>query len=321
MSSANRSLPQSQPGDAVSREDFELLQRFLRVARLLQDQNVNIDPALTQQNHRYLESEHTVPITNNTSRTPPNVGQSASGAHPVHSIDVAGSYDEEEDEYDENDDLVGAEEDDSYGEETRMPQSVNTRSSAQRQRQQQQQQHQQQQRRQQDQQTREANGQQRQQQQEQEGRLQRGGKPPPPPSHQQQGQQSRHPPSQNRWPRPHAAVEKRYRSVLNSKIQQLSAAMPASNTFDPAAAASSSSSSSSPPPPPGTSASRAPGPAGQQPAKAETKPVVLDRAIHYVNHLVATYEQYESEQDLLRRKLQLWLDDAASLERVNPVQL
>ncbi|KAK6853643.1 helix-loop-helix DNA-binding domain-containing protein [Apiospora arundinis] len=320
MSSANRSLPQSQPGDAVSREDFELLQRFLRVARLLQDQNVNIDPALTQQNHRYPESEHTVPITNNTSRTPPSVGQSASGAHPVHSVDVAGSYDEEEDEYDENDDLVGAEEDDSYGEETRMPQSVNTRSSAQRQRQQQQQQ-QQQQRRQQDQQTREANGQQRQEQQEQEERLQRGGKPPPPPSHQQQGQQSRHPPSQNRWPRPHAAVEKRYRSVLNSKIQQLSAAMPASNTFDPSVAASSSLSSSSPPPPPGTSASRAPGPAGQQPAKAETKPVVLDRAIHYVNHLVATYEQYESEQDLLRRKLQLWLDDAASLERVNPVQL
>ncbi|KAK8101947.1 hypothetical protein PG999_012321 [Apiospora kogelbergensis] len=86
------------------------------------------------------------------------------------------------------------------------------------------------------------------------------------------------------------------------------------------AASSSSSSSPPPPPPPGTSsASQAPPPG--PPGKPETKPVVLDRAVHYINHLVATYEQYESQQDLLRRKLQLWLDDAAALERVSPVQL
>lgn len=49
------------------------------------------------------------------------------------------------------------------------------------------------------------------------------------------------------------------------------------------------------------------------PAKQQTKSVVLDRAIQYIHHLVSTYEQYEAEQNNLRAKLQLWLDDTSLL--------
>jgi Helix-loop-helix DNA-binding domain len=102
---------------------------------------------------------------------------------------------------------------------------------------------------------------------------------------------------QQQQQRAHAAVEKRYRSAVNSKIQQLSALIPPSNTF-------SLIDQNAPPEDQGAGATQ----------KVPTKSVVLDRAIQYINHLVSTYEQYEMERDELRRKLQLWLDETSPPE-------
>ncbi|BCS23546.1 uncharacterized protein APUU_31771S [Aspergillus puulaauensis] len=97
-------------------------------------------------------------------------------------------------------------------------------------------------------------------------------------------------------PRPHAAVEKRYRSVVNSKIQQLNALIPASNTFTPGISNG-----------PGASE----GTEGTGSQKMPTKSAVLDRGLHYTDHLIATYERYEAEGNELRSKLQQWLDISA----------
>lgn len=97
-------------------------------------------------------------------------------------------------------------------------------------------------------------------------------------------------------PRPHAAVEKRYRSVVNSKIQQLNALIPASNTFTPGMSNG-----------PGASE----GTEGTGSQKMPTKSAVLDRGLHYTDHLIATYERYEAEGNELRSKLQQWLDISA----------
>jgi len=108
---------------------------------------------------------------------------------------------------------------------------------------------------------------------------------------------------QQQQQRAHAAVEKRYRSVVNSKIQQLNALIPPSNTFSP-------TDQNTPPEDQEAGATQ----------KVPTKSVVIDRAIQYINHLVSTYEQYEAERDELRRKLQLWLDETSSPqvpERIN----
>ena len=99
-----------------------------------------------------------------------------------------------------------------------------------------------------------------------------------------------------RQQRTHAAVEKRYRSVVNSKIQQLSAIIPASDTFsliDPNLV----------PEDQGAGVTQ----------KVPSKSVVLDRAIQHINHLVSTYQQCETDRNELRRKLQLWLDETSSL--------
>lgn len=117
----------------------------------------------------------------------------------------------------------------------------------------------------------------------------------------QQQQQQQQQPQQQQQQQPkerrHAAVEKRYRSVLNSKIQQLDASIPALNTF-------SLTDSNAPPEDQGAGATQ----------KVPTKSVVMDRAIQYLNHLVSTYEQYETERNELQRKLRLWLDDIPSPE-------
>lgn len=105
--------------------------------------------------------------------------------------------------------------------------------------------------------------------------------------HQQQQQQQQR-------QRAHAAVEKRYRSVVNSKIRQISALIPASDTF-------SLSDPNAPPEDQGAEATQ----------KVPTKSVVLDRAIQYINHLVSSYQRNEMERNELRRKLQLWLDDTS----------
>jgi hypothetical protein len=105
--------------------------------------------------------------------------------------------------------------------------------------------------------------------------------------HQQQPQQQQQ--------RAHAAVEKRYRSVINSKIQQLSALISASNSF-------SLIDSNALPEDQRT---------GMEP-KVPSKSIILDRAIQHINHLVSTYEQYETESNELRAKLQLWLDETSS---------
>lgn len=99
--------------------------------------------------------------------------------------------------------------------------------------------------------------------------------------------------------RKHATVEKRYRNGINSKIQKLSHLIPASNTFNPAD-------------PHHESAENNDAIEGAQ--KVPTKSVVLDKAIQYINHLVATHEQYETEQQELKRRLEIWLEDDASRE-------
>lgn len=96
--------------------------------------------------------------------------------------------------------------------------------------------------------------------------------------------------------RPHAAVEKRYRSDMNSKIQQLNDSIPASNTFSLV----------------GPKVSPKDYMVGA-PQKVPTKSVVLDRAMQYINHLAFTYEQYETECNELRRKLQFWLDNVSTV--------
>ncbi len=98
--------------------------------------------------------------------------------------------------------------------------------------------------------------------------------------------------------RPHAAVEKRYRSVVNSKFQQLKASIPPSHTFSPTH--------------PHTLPESQAGEAATQ--EMPTKSAVLDRATQYITHLVATYELYETERSELRRRLQFWLDNTAPTE-------
>ena len=111
---------------------------------------------------------------------------------------------------------------------------------------------------------------------------------------QQQKQQQQQQQQEQQQQRAHAAVEKRYRSVVNSKIRQLSALIPESNAFNP-------SDLNAPLEDQGAGAMQ----------KVPTKSVVLERAIQYINHLVSSYEQTETERDKLRRKLQLWLDDTS----------
>jgi len=92
--------------------------------------------------------------------------------------------------------------------------------------------------------------------------------------------------------RPHAAVEKRYRSVINSKIKQLNDLVPPSNTYST----------------PGNRKQLA----ERDPAEVEkvpTKAVILDRALQYINNLVATYEKYEKERDDIHGRLKIWLDE------------
>lgn len=84
--------------------------------------------------------------------------------------------------------------------------------------------------------------------------------------------------------RPHAAVEKRYRRTVNTKLQQLHASIPASEKFV-------------------LSSDRD----DQVPAPNDTeqaaKPVVLDKAIQYITHLLSTYRTYENDIQQLRRQV------------------
>lgn len=86
--------------------------------------------------------------------------------------------------------------------------------------------------------------------------------------------------------RPHAAVEKRYRSVIQGKIEFLHALIPASGTFS----------------------LETPSAGSLHEKKKEPKSVVLDRTIRYIHHLVSTYESFELEVDVHRKTLQRWLD-------------
>ncbi|KAL4912843.1 hypothetical protein BDW62DRAFT_206086 [Aspergillus aurantiobrunneus] len=101
-------------------------------------------------------------------------------------------------------------------------------------------------------------------------------------------------------PCPHAAVEKRYRPMVNSKIQQLNALIPASNMFTPGISD-------------GSGAAEGPGRGAEEMGsqKMPTKSVVLDRGLQYTNHLIAKYERCETEGNELRRKLQQRLDISA----------
>lgn len=87
-------------------------------------------------------------------------------------------------------------------------------------------------------------------------------------------------------------MEKRYRSVINSKIKQLNDLVPPSNTY-------------STPEDGKQLAERDP----CEVEKVPTKAVVLDRALQYINNLVATYEKYEKERDDIHGRLKTWLDE------------
>lgn len=91
--------------------------------------------------------------------------------------------------------------------------------------------------------------------------------------------------------RPHAAVEKRYRRTVNTKLQQLHAAIPPSGSFslDPSERARSSTDDSEP--------------------EQAAKPVVLDKAIQYTTHLIGTYRKYDDDIELLRQQVREWLGD------------
>lgn len=88
--------------------------------------------------------------------------------------------------------------------------------------------------------------------------------------------------------------------MVNSKIQQLNALIPASNIFTPDGSDE-----------PGASEEPQRGTEELGSQKMPTKSVVLDRGLQYTNHLIATYERYEAEGNELRRKLQQWLDISA----------
>ncbi|KAK4185849.1 hypothetical protein QBC35DRAFT_502805 [Podospora australis] len=134
--------------------------------------------------------------------------------------------------------------------------------------------------------TRSQRRQQQEQQQQQSQQHQRQRKKP---EEQLQQQPQRH----------HAVVEKRYRSVINSKIQQLSELIPPTHTFSTSGL-------------PQDQQERHDQDANSKGlAKADTKSAVLDRALQYLNHLVSTYQQYENEREDLRRKIQLFVGDVA----------
>ncbi|EME49542.1 hypothetical protein DOTSEDRAFT_68351 [Dothistroma septosporum NZE10] len=81
--------------------------------------------------------------------------------------------------------------------------------------------------------------------------------------------------------RPHAAVEKRYRQTVNTKLQQLYMSIPASGRFSPDERTVS----------------------GRDENDQAAKPVVLDKAIQYVQHLTETYLKYDADIEDLRGQL------------------
>lgn len=100
--------------------------------------------------------------------------------------------------------------------------------------------------------------------------------------------------------RPHAAVEKRYRRTVNTKLQQLHAAIPPSGSFslDPSERARSSTDDSEP--------------------EQAAKPVVLDKAIQYTTHLIGTYRKYDDDIKMLRQQVREWLgEDRTSFSPVD----
>ncbi|KAF7531989.1 hypothetical protein G7054_g8362 [Neopestalotiopsis clavispora] len=232
--------------EVVSRADFELVQSFLRVARLLQPQSTNIDSART----RHI-SHGSSPVPSTVPNTPPSV------PHVDH------DYCNNEPMILDEDGVGNDNEGNRYVGEIPRSKRYNTHVS--------------------------------QKETQQRGpRETTSGTPIASQCQQRQGEalQSRQTQSQHHQ-RPHAAVEKRYRAVLNNKIEQLCAATAPLDTFDPIEAAQEPASSTS----------------TEKPPKVLAKSAVLDRAVKYIEHLVSTCEQYETEQENLRARLQLFLLD------------
>lgn len=92
--------------------------------------------------------------------------------------------------------------------------------------------------------------------------------------------------------RPHAAVERRYRSVINNKIQQLYDAIPESGVFVPSIERPLAISE----------------PAAQK-KERPSKYTVLERAVQYIDHLRNTFQQYEAEDEALRQRARKMLMD------------
>lgn len=84
--------------------------------------------------------------------------------------------------------------------------------------------------------------------------------------------------------RPHAAVEKRYRRTVNTKLQQLYASIPASGKFEIRDDYQIEMNS-------------------VNESEQAAKPAVLDKAIQYVSHLVETYHKYDQDIRELRKQV------------------
>ena len=278
MSSSSRQLSSISPEATASREDLELFQRLLRVARLLNNHDLGdlCTYSITPRPCAPVESTpgNQTPSLNHAGHIGASDGRQGSSDNGNTSSRVeqdAGTdmtYDDyDDDEYDD---------DDEEGEESRegstnavgrsdqlvIPNNINSSQPSRR-----------------------------------KASSKRQNSPDPALTRRRRRQRPDQQQQQQQYERPHAAVEKRYRSVVNSKIQQLRASIPPSNTFSPTDA-------NTPP------ESRAAEAAQEMP----TKSIVLDSATQYINHLVATYQQYETERTELRRKLQLWLDNISATE-------
>ncbi|CAK4032351.1 helix-loop-helix DNA-binding domain-containing [Lecanosticta acicola] len=100
--------------------------------------------------------------------------------------------------------------------------------------------------------------------------------------------------------RPHAAVEKRYRRTVNTKLQQLYASIPASGKFELKDEHQQNEMRNVN--------------AGEQAAK----PAVLDKAIQYVTHLIDTYHKYDQDIQELRKQVRELIDEDGDGQQANP---
>lgn len=100
--------------------------------------------------------------------------------------------------------------------------------------------------------------------------------------------------------RPHAAVEKRYRRTVNAKLQQLYTMIPPSGKFSL------------------ESSQRFDATTANNGTEQAAKPVVLDKTIQYVTHLIGTYQKYDEDIRSLRQQVRDLLGEEGLSETTGP---